>query len=216
VRESVIGRRSGPTQSPPDSAWIRQIQAGRTEAYGELVKRYQDRVFNTCWRICGSLEDARDLTQDAFLKAFTSLPEFRGKSGFYTWIYRIAVNLALSRRRSQKLRVAQSMDQALDASGTQAQRLHDRMHASDGRDAASRVEEAELHRKVVTELHRLDDDHRAVIVLRDIEGLDYRQISAILGIPPGTVKSRLHRAREQLRLALMNQGAVGEVRHGEG
>lgn len=216
VREGAIGRRSGPSQSPPDSAWIRQIQAGRTELYGELVKRYQDRVFNTCWRICGSMEDARDLTQDAFLKAFTSLREFRGKSGFYTWLYRIAVNLALSHRRSQKLRMTQALDQALDASGTQAQRLHDRVHGLEDDDPAARVAQGELHRRVAAELHRLDDDHRAVIVLRDVEGLDYRQISTILGIPPGTVKSRLHRAREELRRTLLGGETLSEASHGEG
>ncbi|MDO8631840.1 MAG: sigma-70 family RNA polymerase sigma factor, partial [Phycisphaerales bacterium] len=83
-----------------DRELVRRVKSGQTEAYGELVRRYQDRVFNTCWRICGHLEDARDLTQEAFLKAFESLDAFRQESGFYTWIFRVAVNLSLSHRRS--------------------------------------------------------------------------------------------------------------------
>ena len=71
-----------------DRELVRRVQSGQTQAYGELVRRYQDRVFNTCWRICGHLEDARDLTQDAFLKAFENLDAFRQESGFYTWVFR--------------------------------------------------------------------------------------------------------------------------------
>lgn len=178
------------------------MQAGATEAFGELVEQYQDRIFNTCWRICGSLEDARDITQDAFLKALTGISDFHGKSAFYTWLFRIAVNMALSHRRKMKHRATTSLDRSMDQSGSQAERLSDRIVAANAPDPAAQVQDAELATRAVRALQGLEDDQRAVVVLRDIEGLDYRDIAIILGIATGTVKSRLHRARMALRLAL--------------
>lgn len=185
--------RSGPLE---DAVLIEKIRSGETEAYADLVTRYQDRVFNACWRICGHLEDARDITQDAFLKAFENLDKFRGDSGFYTWLFRIAVNLALSHRRTARRRGTVSLDQVDAAAGTQADGLSKRIAADPGpAESASRTE---LQGRVAKALQALDDEQRAVIVLRDIEGLDYQQIAEILEIPTGTVKSRLHRARAAL------------------
>ncbi len=174
---------------------MRQVKGGRSEAYGELVRKYQDRVFNTCWRICGNLEDARDLTQEAFLKAFENLADFRERSGFYTWIFRVAVNLALSDRRKAARRRTVSLDADSGAVGTQAEALAKQAGHSSYDDPARSASESELHGCVARALQALDDDHRAVIVLRDLEGLDYRKIANILEIRLGTVKSRLHRAR---------------------
>jgi RNA polymerase sigma-70 factor (ECF subfamily) len=186
-----------------DAQLIERVKAGQTEAYGELVRKYQDRVFNTCWRVCGHLEDARDLTQDAFLKAFESLGTFRQQSGFYTWIFRVAVNLALSHRRSAKRRHATSLDLSSEVSGTQAAGLAQRIgQSTESDDPAGLASDAELQSSVARALHSLDDDYRAVVVLRDIEGFDYHEIGEVLGIPPGTVKSRLHRARMALREAI--------------
>lgn len=211
LKEPAISKRSGQSQPRSDAALVRQVQAGQTEAFGKLVERYQDRVFNTCWRICGSLEDARDLTQDAFLKALANISDFRRKSGFYTWLYRIAVNMALSHRRKMKHRATVSLDRVADPTGSQAERLADRIEEPKSRDPAAEVQEAELRGRAVRALQALDEDQRAVVVLRDIEGLDYRQIAGILDIAPGTVKSRLHRARLALREAL-----VGSDRGREG
>lgn len=185
-----------------DAQLIEKVKAGQTEAFGELVRKYEDRVFNTCWRICGHLEDARDLTQEAFLKAFEGLATFRRRSGFYTWVFRIAVNLALSHRRSAKRRRTVSLDG--DVAGTQAEGLAKRIsRQTDGDDPRYSVSQAELQGCVVRALQALDDDYRAVVVLRDIEGFDYHAIGEILDIPPGTVKSRLHRARMALRQAIL-------------
>src|SRR3989304_4475993 len=98
-RKGDVCGRSSELAQVGDGELVERVQRGQTEAYGELVRRYQDRVFNACWRICGHLEDARDLTQEAFLKAFEGLGSFRQQSGFYTWIFRVAVNLSLSPRR---------------------------------------------------------------------------------------------------------------------
>jgi RNA polymerase sigma-70 factor (ECF subfamily) len=185
-----------------DAELIEQVRAGRTEAYAALVRKYQDRVFNTCWRICGHLEDARDLTQDAFLKAYESLGEFRHESGFYTWIFRVAVNLSLSHRRKAARRRMMSLDQSGSESGTQAAELARRVGQSSEADPPVQLDETELHGRVVRALQDLDEDHRAVVILRDIEGFDYQAISEILSLATGTVKSRLHRARLALADAL--------------
>ncbi len=187
---------------PEDAELIQKIKAGQTEAYGTLVRKYQDRLFNTCWRICGHLEDARDLTQEAFLKAYESLADFRRQSGFYTWLYRIAVNLALSHRRNAARRRVVSLEQDAGVTGTQAEGLARRVGRASHDDPARAASEAELQGCVTRALHALDDDHRAVIVLRDVEGLNYQEIGEILEIPPGTVRSRLHRARLALCQAI--------------
>ena len=182
-----------------DAALVGRVKAGETQAYGLLVEKYQDRVFNACWRICGHLEDARDLTQDAFLKAFSSLESFRGDSSFYTWIFRVAVNLTLSHLRSGRNRRTVSLDAALDAFGTQAERLALRLRDMNADDPAEVAASRDLESAAIDALSGLEEDQRAVVVLRDIEGLDYHEIGVVLEIPPGTVRSRLHRARMALR-----------------
>lgn len=186
-----------------DHALVSQVKAGQTQSFGELVRRYQDRVFNTCWRICGHMEDARDLTQEAFLKAFQGLDNYRQESGFYTWIFRVAANLAISHRRSAR-RTRTLVEQQAVLLRSQADSLvrrmeHDATETSDSTCEASACTAALLH--------ALDDDQRAVVVLRDMEGFDYQQISEILGVPTGTVKSRLHRARLILRDAILKNEA---------
>ncbi|HEY3244865.1 MAG TPA: sigma-70 family RNA polymerase sigma factor [Phycisphaerae bacterium] len=186
-----------------EAGWVRKIQAGDLAPFGELVRRYQDQVYNTCWRVCGNIEDARDLTQDAFIKALDSIQDFAGKSAFYTWLFRIAVNLAISHRRRARHRQAVSLDGHAGGTDTdQAQRLSERLQ--DLRQVApdQAGEQRELQRLVVQALQRLEDDFRTIIVLRDIEGLDYDEIATILDVPRGTVKSRLHRARLALRAAM--------------
>lgn len=182
-----------------DAQLVQQVQSGRVEAYGELVRKYQDRLYNTCWRICGNAEDARDLTQEAFVKGLEGIDAFRSQSKFYTWLFRVAVNLCLTHRRRAKVRQAASLDQAIDTGGTQAQTLGQRIRDRKAERPDARGGRAELQRQVTEALATLDDDLRSVVVLRDLEGFDYQQISEILEVAPGTVKSRLHRARMQLR-----------------
>lgn len=184
-----------------DHRLVAQVKAGQTQHFAELVRRYQDRIFNTCWRICGHLEDARDLTQEAFLKAYQGLDNYRQESGFYTWIFRVATNLAISHRRSAK-RASAMLDHQARVFRNQAESLVRKMEQS-GFDVADPMPDAAA--RVAALLHALDDEQRAVVVLRDIEGLDYQQISEILGLPAGTVKSRLHRARLALREAMLKE-----------
>ena len=185
-----------------EATLVERCRRGDSAAFGQLVVSCQDRVFNTCWRMCGNRADAEDLTQEAFVKAFQSIGRFDGRSRFYTWVFRIAVNLAISARRKDRRAVVSSLDEVRDASGQErsaspVQRLASRDGSPEllacGREQAAIVMQA---------LEGLDGEHRAVVILRDLESLGYDEIAEILDIPPGTVKSRLHRARVALREAL--------------
>lgn len=188
---------------------LARCRAGDARAYGALVSAYQDRVLNVCWRMCGRREDAEDLTQEAFVRGYQQLHRFTGHARFYTWVYRIAVNLALSaRRRPSILRHASFDAGAAGQDGNRDGDGHHRSVASSERapiDAAAANESREL---VAAALEQLEPDHRAVVVLRDLDGLDYDEIAEILDVPRGTVKSRLHRGRAVLRERLA--GRLGE------
>ena len=174
-----------------DQSLIEACRAGQVEAFGILVRRYQDRLYPTLLRLTGCAEDAHDLLQDAFVRAFEKLGRFHGDSSFYTWIYRIAVNLALSDRRRR--RPGRSWPTGPDGAAL------DPPSDPDQSDPALPLERAEREERVQRALDALAPDHRAVVVLKDLDGLRYEQIAAILGVPVGTVRSRLHRARGELR-----------------
>ncbi|MEK6676333.1 MAG: sigma-70 family RNA polymerase sigma factor [Planctomycetota bacterium] len=212
VESSV--KRGGTPGEPNDQELVERVRSGQAEAFTELVVRYQDRLFNTCWRICGNLEDAQDVTQEAFMKAYQNIASFRGDSAFYTWLYRVAVNLALSQRRSKKRRPVVSLD-GVSTEGTQVEPLARKMLIASQKDTATAAADAELAGRVLAALHSLKEDDRAIVVLRDMEGLDYEQIGRILELPAGTVKSRLHRARMELR-KLVQAGANSSIERGDG
>src|SRR5262245_57847642 len=174
-----------------DIGLVEACRAGNTEAFGVLVNRYQDRLYPTVFRLTGCAEEAHDLLQDAFLRAFEKLDLFQGESSFYTWIYRIAVNLALSgrRRRRPVLRLQN------DRGGPDIEPSYE----SPESDPSAPLERAERDRLIQDALSVLAPDHRAVVVMKEFDGLHYDQIGAMLGIPVGTVRSRLHRARCELR-----------------
>jgi RNA polymerase sigma-70 factor (ECF subfamily) len=187
-----------------DASLVERLQGGDMAAFTAIVQRYQDRVYNAVWRVCGHTEDARDLTQEAFLKAYESIGSFRGHSAFYTWLFRIAMNVALSHRRKAKRRPTRSLDAPAEPhlADSQAATLAARVQERTAHDPADGVQARELHGHVAQALQQLDEEFRFVVVLRDIEGFDYQQIGDVLGIAPGTVKSRLHRGRMALRKML--------------
>jgi RNA polymerase sigma-70 factor (ECF subfamily) len=184
-----------------DVALVEHARRGDAAAFTRLVRKYQDRVYNTCWRLCGHAEDARDLTQETFLRAFDALDRFERRAGFYTWLYRIAVNLAISHRRKAHRggRLTFHDGDGARLIGQQAADLVRRTGAARTTDPAADSETRELRRAVQAALESLDEDHRVILVLRDIEGLDYREIGDVLELPLGTIKSRVHRARMALR-----------------
>ena len=193
------------SNSQTDADLIRQVRAGDAASFGPLVTKYQDRVYNACWRICGHAEDARDLTQEAFIKAYESMDSFAGQSGFYTWLFRIAVNLSISHRRKASRRMTVSLGHEPDPWSINRQAAGLTGGRDGDGDPAHHAGRAETHAQVVAALNELDVDQRAVVVLKDIEGLDYEQIATILSVPKGTVKSRLHRARMALREKLQDR-----------
>jgi RNA polymerase sigma-70 factor (ECF subfamily) len=179
------------TVSADDYGLIAACLAGRTEAFGELVRRYQDRLFNTVIRLVVNAEDARDVVQEAFLNAYQSLSSFKGDSLFFTWLYRIAVNTAISYRRKQKalLRLHRTDDSGVIEPADPSEQARPG-HA---------LEMAEEERRLHDALARLSAEHRAVLVMKDLEGQKYEEMAEILGVPIGTIRSRLHRARLELR-----------------
>ncbi len=176
-----------------DGTLIDATLAGDTSAFEQLVRKYQDRLYNTMVHVMGSLEDAEDVVQDALVQAFVKLDTFKRSSGFFTWLYRIAFNTAMSRKRQQ--RPTQRLDELRENSGHEPV---DRGLQPDGKALAT--ERAGQVRDALQVLH---EEHRTILVLREMEGCDYETIAEILDIPVGTVRSRLHRARMQLREQLI-------------
>jgi RNA polymerase sigma-70 factor, ECF subfamily len=172
-----------------DAQLIDQALHGQTEAFGQLVLKYQDRLFNTVFHVVGHAEDARDIVQEALVQAFLKLDSFQHHSAFYTWLYRIAFNLAMTQRRRRRPTV--SIDRVRETSHTEPVDCED--------NPAEALDRKERCRQVRRAIAQLGEEHRAVLVLREIDGCCYETISEILDLPVGTVRSRLHRARLQLR-----------------
>lgn len=187
-----------------DRRLINECVSGRTEAFGELVRRYQDRLYHAVLRTVDQPEDAFDVVQEAFLNAYQSIGSFKGDAEFYTWLYRIAFNAAVSQRR--KRRAAVSLDAGRNGEPT-ADPADD---ATDTRPGES-LERAEDEAKLYDAMKRMSGEHRAVLVMKDIDGLKYEQIAEVLSVPIGTVRSRLHRARLELRTLLDPTGEYGPV-----
>jgi len=196
----------------PDVVMLRRAQAGDRAAYGQLVLLYQDRLFNAVLRLCGDRDEAAELTQEAFTRGLTKLDSFRGDASPYTWLFRIAVNLAISQLRKVHRARTFSLDAPMSGGrgngrhdvfaegGDQASGLVDRVSRERKGDGPSeQIEKRERDEQVLAALGRLDAEYRAVLVMRDIEGFDYQQMAEVLGLPLGTLKSRLFRARLALR-----------------
>lgn len=186
-----------PEADADDTALLEACRSGDSSAYGELVRRYQDRVFNLCFRMSGNRDDAEDFAQEAFVKALRSLDRFAERSRFYTWVFRIAVNLIISARRKHGRRSTLSLDGGSreKESSVALGSLLSSAEATPERKAM----EAEQNLQVLQALAMLDEEQRSILVLRDMESLSYEEIADILDVPTGTVKSRLHRARLALR-----------------
>jgi RNA polymerase sigma-70 factor, ECF subfamily len=182
-----------------DAALIERCRAGDVAAFEPLVEKYRQRVWRLAYNTLRDREEAWDVAQEAFIRAYQALPSFRGQSAFYTWLYRIVMNVATDRARS---RGAQGR-----AFGTERvpEEDWDRVLPDDNPgdetpdDAAARREQRQ---KIVQALDTLPEHHRKIVMLSDLEGLSYREIADTLEIPMGTVMSRLHNARKRLREAL--------------
>jgi len=187
----------------PDVALLQKAQRGDRGAYGQIVVLYQDRLYNAVLRLVGDREEARELTQEAFTRGLMKLDTFRGDASPYTWLFRIAVNLAISQlRKLQRVRVFSLDRPSANGHGRdddQAASLIDRVARDKAELPPQRMERRERDEAVLAALGRLDAEYRAVLVMRDIEAFDYQQMADVLGLPLGTLKSRLFRARLALR-----------------
>src|SRR5688572_8255195 len=182
-----------PPVDTDDQALIERCRNGDVAAFEPLVAKYRDRVWRLAFNVLRDREEAWDTAQEAFIKAWQALPSFRGQSAFYTWLFRIAMNVATDRTRQRAARGR--------AFGTERVPEEDweRLMPDQGAgpdDAAGRAEERE---RITRALAALSESHRAIIMLSDLEGLSYREIAEVLDIPMGTVMSRLHNARKRLR-----------------
>jgi RNA polymerase sigma-70 factor, ECF subfamily len=178
-----------------DQIAIEDTLAGESAAYGSLVERYQRRLQGLLWHAGGDRELAEDIAQEAFARAYHKLNLYSGESLFYTWLAKIAMNLLHSSRRKKRIEnqnQREGFDVALDSVGTQAP-------------ADELAEMNETQRCVREAIDRLDADRRLVLLMRDFDGMDYEAIAATLEIPVGTVRSRLHRARLELKSILQHK-----------
>ncbi len=186
-----------------EAEMLRKAQKGDRAAYGQIVLAYQDRLYNATLRLIGDREEARELTQEAFVRGLSKIDSFRGDASPYTWLFRIAVNLAISRlRKVQRHRVfslSWSGRNGNSGNDDQASALVDRLSDRSSPSPPQDLEKREEAEQVLAALGRLDAEYRAVLVMRDIEGFDYQQMADVLGLPLGTLKSRLFRARLALR-----------------
>jgi RNA polymerase sigma-70 factor (ECF subfamily) len=173
---------------------VRLCQDGDVRAYQELVERYEDRVYTVAMSVLGDADAAQDASQEAFIRVYQSIGSFRSESGFYTWLYRIVVNTCLNEARRTSRRGSHVSLEDLTASSGQ---LPDQLFTEEASsDAAA---DAELQDAIQAMLNELSEEHRTVVVLKDVEGRSQEEIAEIMQCSLGTVKSRLSRARAQLR-----------------
>jgi RNA polymerase sigma-70 factor (ECF subfamily) len=183
-----------------DATLVEQCRRGDSVAMERLILKYQNRIYNIVLKTCGNPDDAAELTQETFVKIIENLNRFEGRSSFYTWAFRIAVNLTLNYcQRNAKLAL-RSLDAEEEQCDSQARHvLKDLLSDDSSPDPAALAQSKDLYEIVLKALMRLDDAQRTVVVLRDIEGMSYAGIAEVLEIELGTVRSRLSRARSKLR-----------------
>ena len=181
---------------------VERAKKGEEAAVEVLVTDNEKRIYNLCRRLTGNPEDAAELTQEAFLNAWRGLSRFQGESSFSTWLYRLASNACIDFLRKEKRRQNLSMTVSLDDEEEARQ-----VELPDERYAPEReLERTEVRQAVAAGLERLTPEHRQVLVMREINGLSYAEIGAVLGLEEGTVKSRIARARNALRKVLTERG----------
>ena len=179
---------------------MQRVQEGEVGAFDQLVIRYRERVYGVVYNMTSNREDAADLTQDAFIKAFKSINRFQGQSSFFTWLYRIAVNSALSHLRKAKLRTFFSFEKIVEDDKTTEllAQLTDKHGADRG------VYVRELQEKLNEAMQKLSTKHRTVVTLFEIDDLSHEQIAEVAGCSVGTVRSRLHYAKQILQSELQS------------
>jgi len=183
-----------------DRELVRESRRGDKEAFRELVERYQRKVLSVAQGMVHNREDAREIAQETFVKAFENLDSFKGEASFYTWLYRIVVNRAIDFQRRERRRPTVGLEEGTGSSEGYEElfkeaRLGDPFHQAQAH---------EVGRRVIEAIEELTPDHKAVILLREVEGLSYDEISRVMQCSKGTVMSRLHYARKKLQKRLQD------------
>lgn len=185
-------------EGPPDAELVLKAQQGDVQAFDQLVERYHSKIYGLTYNMTSNREDAEDLTQEVFVKAFEALPRFKGKSSFYTWVYRIAVNKTINYRKKRNRKRALSLD-----SFDQDIKLDDAYHEMTAKGSPLRnISLSELQKKLNEALQNLSEKHRTVVVMHDMQGIPHDEIAKVVGASVGTVRSRLFYARRQMQTEL--------------
>jgi RNA polymerase sigma-70 factor (ECF subfamily) len=188
-------------QHEADADWaiVRRVQQGNVAEFDELIRKYRERVYAVIYNMTSNREDAADLTQDTFIKAFQSIHRFQGQASFFTWLYRIGVNSTLTHLRKNRLRSFFSFDKLDEEERTSAEVIA-ALTDTTGADRETFVHE--LQQKLNEAMQKLSIKHRTVITLFEIDGLSHQEIAEVMECSVGTVRSRLHYAKQLLQAEL--------------
>ena len=182
-------------EADEDLVIVRKIQAGDVDAFDSLIFKYRERVYSVIYNLTSNREDASDLTQETFIKAFQSINRFKGKSSFFTWLYRISLNTSLTHLRKNKLRRFFSFEKMVEEDHTEG--FIENLRTESDSDKAALM--TELQERLNDAFQKLSVKHRTVITLFEIDGLSHKEIADIVGTSIGTVRSRLHYAKQFLQ-----------------
>ena len=182
----------------PDGDLVFKAQQGDLQAFDQLVERYHGKIYGLTYNMTSNREDAEDLVQEVFVKAFNALPRFKGNSSFYTWVYRIAVNKTINYRKKRNRKRALSLDQF-----DQEIKTDDTYHDLTAKGSPLRnLSLTELQKKLNEALQSLSEKHRTVVVMHDMQGIPHEEIAKVVGASVGTIRSRLFYARRQMQTEL--------------
>lgn len=196
--DASVNEAAGTREADRDAELVARVQNGDVRAYDELVVKYRERLFAIVYNLTSNREDAADIVQDVFIKAFSSITRFKGNSAFFTWLYRIAVNTTLSHLKKNRLRRFFSLETIQEeGASTEVMETLAAKHKTEKGALLS-----ELQEKLNDALQKLSPKHRTVVILFEIEGLSHQEISDVMGCSVGTVRSRLHYAKQQLQAYL--------------
>lgn len=204
IAKAILGKTlvaSPERQHEADSDWVvvQRVQSGDVAAFDSLILKYRERLYAVIYNMIGNRDDAADLTQDAFIKAFQSIKRFSGESAFFTWLYRIGVNAALGHLRKHRLRQFFSLDK-VDEDNQPAAEVIAALTVDLTADRDTYVKE--LQEKLNEALQKLSIKHRTVVTLFEIDGMSHQQIAEVMNCSVGTVRSRLHYAKQLLQAEL--------------
>ena len=190
---------ANPAEGPGDIELLTRCQRGDTAAFDQLITRYRQRCFAMIYQMVRNEDDAWDLSQDGFVRAWRSLASFRGQSSFFTWLYRIMTNVTLDWLRKKRIQTGQEFD---DTIGLRAIEPGAVTVPAAPMQPAEKLADAEIRKRIDEAIGKLSEEHRAVIVMRELEGMEYQEIADAIGCSIGTVMSRLFYARRKLQTLL--------------